>query len=86
MAKQTRFSLQIRERAVRLVQEHRSDYETQWVATTSMASTIGWAAETLGQWVRRAERDTGQPPGLTTDEQGAAQGARTREPRAAPCE
>jgi len=59
MAKQQRFSPEVRERAVRLVQEHRADYDTQWEAITSIASKIGCASETLRQWVRRAERDTG---------------------------
>lgn len=68
MAKQQRFSPEVRERAVRLVREHQREYETQWAAITSIASKIGCAAETLRLWVRRAERDAGQRPGLTTDE------------------
>ena len=68
MAKQQRFSPEIRERAVRLVREHQREYATQWAAITSIASKIGCAAETLRLWVRRAERDAGQRPGLTTDE------------------
>ena len=69
MTKQQRFSPGVRERAVRLVQEHRADYDTQWEAITSIASKIGCASETLRQWVRRAERDRGQRPGLTTEDQ-----------------
>jgi transposase len=69
MAKRTRFSPEVRERAVRLVQAHRADYETQWGAISSIASKIGCAAETLRQWVRRSERDSGQRPGVTTEEQ-----------------
>ena len=68
MAKQQRFSPEVRERAVRLVREHQREYETQGAAITSIASKIGCAAETLRLWVRRAERDAGQRPGLTTDE------------------
>ena len=68
MAKQQRFSPEIRERAVRLVREHQREYATQWAAITSIASKIGCAAETLRLWVRRAERDAGQRPGRTTDE------------------
>lgn len=68
MARQRQFSPEVRERAVRLVREHQSEYATQWAAITSIASKIGCAAETLRQWVRQAERDTGQRPGLTTDE------------------
>jgi transposase-like protein len=40
-----------------------SEYETQWAAITSIASKIGCSAETLRQWVRRTERDTGSAPG-----------------------
>ncbi|HTK48261.1 MAG TPA: IS3 family transposase [Gemmatimonadaceae bacterium] len=69
MAKRTRFSPEVRERAVRLVREHQAEYETQWGAITSIASKIGCAAETLRQWVRRSERDSGQRPGVTTEEQ-----------------
>jgi transposase len=68
MATQKQFSPEVRERAVRLVQEHQAEYATQWAAITSIAGKIGCAAETLRQWVRRAERDAGQRPGLTTDE------------------
>ena len=62
------FSPEVRERAVRLVREHQGEYPTQWAAITSIASKIGCSAETLRGWVRRAERDTGQRAGLTTDE------------------
>jgi transposase len=69
MTKRTRFSPEVQERAVRLVQEHRSEYETEWGAITPIASKIGCSAETLRKWVRRTERDTGRRPGVTTDEQ-----------------
>lgn len=69
MTKSGRFSPEVRERAVRLVREHQGDYETQWAAITSIASKIGCAGETLRLWVRQAERDGGQRPGLTTAEQ-----------------
>jgi transposase len=69
MTKRTRFSPEVQERAVRLVQEHRAEYATQWGAITSIASKIGCSAETLRKWVRQSERDMGQRPGLTTDEQ-----------------
>ena len=69
MTRARRFSPEVRERAVRLVREHRADYETQWAAITSIAGKIGCAAETLRLWVRQAERDGGQRAGLTTDEQ-----------------
>ena len=69
MTKRERFSPEVKERAVRLVREHQSEYETRWAAITSIAGKIGCASETLRLWVRRAERDAGQRPGLTTDEQ-----------------
>jgi len=69
MAKQRRFSSEIRERAVRLVREHQGEHATQWAAITSIASKIGCAPETLRLWIRQTERDAGKRPGLTTDEQ-----------------
>ena len=69
MAKQRQFSPEVRERAVRLVQEHRAEYESQWAAIRSIAGKIGCSAEALRNWVRRAERDTGgQRPGRTPEE------------------
>jgi transposase len=69
MSKATRYSPEVRERAVRLLQEHEREYASQWAAMQSIASKIGCTAETLRSWVRQAERDAGRRPGLTTDEQ-----------------
>jgi transposase len=69
MTKARRFAPEVRERAVRLVREHQAEYATQWAAITSIASKIGCTAETLRLWVRQAERNLGQRPGLTTEEQ-----------------
>ena len=63
------FAPEVREQAVRLVLEHQGEYETQWAAIRSIAEKIGCSAEALRTWVRRAERDAGRRPGLTTDEQ-----------------
>src|SRR5258705_11433549 len=68
MARPSRFSPEVRERAVRMVFEHAQEHASQWAAITSIAEKIGCAAETLRSWVRQAERDGGQRPGLTTDE------------------
>jgi transposase len=70
MTKKTsnRFSPEIRQRAVRMVLEHGGDHSSQWAAIGSIAGKIGCTAETLRKWVRQAERDQGQRPGLTTDE------------------
>ena len=68
MGKRTRYSPEVKERAVRLVLEHRDEHESQWAAISSIASKIGCSSETLRNWVRQAERDSGQRPGLATDE------------------
>src|SRR5216117_524401 len=68
MPRPTRFSPEVRSRAVRMVVEHEAAHESQWAAITSIAEKIGCTAETLRKWVRQAERDGGQRPGLTTDE------------------
>jgi transposase len=70
MTKKTsnRFSPEVRERAVRMVQEHGGDHASQWAAIGSIAAKIGCTTETLRQWVRQAERGGGQRPGPTTAE------------------
>jgi transposase-like protein len=67
-AKFPKFSPEVRERAVRMVFEHRSDHPSQWAAITSIAAKIGCTAQTLSTWVKQAERDQGRRPGITTDE------------------
>jgi transposase len=68
MSKRGRYPQEIRERAVRLLFEHRHEYETEWAAIQSIAAKVGVHKETLRIWVRRAQVDAGQRPGLTTDE------------------
>ena len=68
MTRPGRYSPEVRERAVRLVLEHRHDYPSQWAAISSIAAKCGMTAETLRKWIRRVEVDTGTRPGLTTDE------------------
>lgn len=68
MARTSRFSPEVRDRAVRMVLEHRQEYATKWAAISSIAEKIGCSSEALRKWVAQAERDTGQRPGLTTDE------------------
>jgi transposase len=63
-----KYSLETRERAVRLVFEQEGGHASQWAAIVSIAEKIGCTSETLRSWVRRAERDTGRRPGLSTDE------------------
>ena len=68
MSRASRFSPEVRERAVRMVLEHAEQHESQWGAIRSIAAKLGCAAETLRSWVRQAERDQGKRPGLTIDE------------------
>ena len=68
MNKSTRYSPEVRERAVRLVFEHQGEHASQWAALTSIASKIGCTPETLRKWVRRAETDQGQRSGMTTED------------------
>ena len=69
MANTKRYSPEVRERAVRLVFEHRDEYDSEWAAIRSIASKFGCSTETLRNWVRRAERDSGLRPGVTTSQQ-----------------
>ena len=68
MNRSTRYSPEIRERAVRMVFEHQAEYDSQWAAMNSIAAKIGCTAETLRKWVRRAERDQGLREGVTSSE------------------
>ncbi len=69
MKKTEKFSPEVRDRTVRMVFEHRSEYASQWAAVESIAGKIGCTAQTLLSWVRRHERDTGLRDGPTTAEQ-----------------
>ena len=68
MGRPSKYSPELRERAVRLVLEHAHEHPSQWAAIRSVAGKIGCAVEVLRRWVRQAERDQGRRPGLTTDE------------------
>ena len=68
MAAGKRFPQEVKERAVRLVFDHQSEYASQWEAMRSISEKIGCSAEALRSWVRQAEVDVGQRGGLATDE------------------
>ncbi len=68
MGRASKYPEEVRERAVRLVFEQQPEHESQWAAILSIASKMGCTPETLRKWVRQAERDSGQRPGLTTSE------------------
>ncbi len=63
-----RYSPEVRDRAVRMVMDHRGEFQSQWAAIQSVASKLGFTAETLRRWVRQAEIDGGKRDGVTTDE------------------
>ena len=62
------YSPEVRERAVRMVFDHRSEYASPYEAIRSIASKIGCSGETLRKWVRQAERDQGLRAGPTSEE------------------
>ena len=68
MKKSNKFSPEVRERAVRLVQDHRGEYPSLWAAIESIAPKIGCVPQTLNEWVKRVEVDTGLRDGVTTAE------------------
>jgi transposase len=55
-------------RAVRLVREHRDDYDSEWAAMKAIAGRLGMNAETLRKWVRQVEIDAGEAAGVSTEE------------------
>ena len=63
-----KYSPEVRERAVRMVQEHRGEYPSLWAAIESIASKIGCVPQTLHEWVKRHEIDTGLRDGVTSEE------------------
>ncbi len=68
MSTSKRYPAEVRERAVRMVLEHRGEYESEWAAIVSIAQKCGMTAETLRKWVRQFEVDGGRRPGVSSEE------------------
>ena len=68
MKKSTQFSPEVRERAVRMVQEHRGEYTSLWAAIESIAPKVGCVPQTLHKWLRQSEIDEGVGEGVSTAE------------------
>src|SRR5512143_2565853 len=64
----TSYSPEVRERAVRMVFDHQHEHPSQWAAIESVAAKIGCTAETLRGWIRQAERDLGKREGTSSGE------------------
>jgi transposase-like protein len=66
MNKSPKFSPEVRERAVRMVQEHREEYPSLWAAVESLAPKIGCVPHTLYEWIRKHEVNSGARQGTIT--------------------
>jgi transposase-like protein len=68
MSKTTnRFSPEVRARAVRLVFDHEKEHRSRWAAVSSIAAKIGCTAQSLNEWVKKAEVDSGVRAGISTE-------------------
>ena len=63
-----KYSPEVRERAVRMVLDNQGQHDSRWAAIVSISSKIGCAPQTLNDWVKKVEVDTGQRGGITTEQ------------------
>jgi transposase len=63
----SRYDKEIKAKAVRLVKDHVADYVSEWAAISAVSNRLGMTSETLHKWVRQAEVDAGEAPGVTTE-------------------
>ncbi len=68
MSGSTRYSPELRDRAVKMAIEKRSDYPSEWATISAIAKLLGMSPETLRTWVRKAQVDSGSRQGITSDE------------------
>ena len=68
MSRANRYPQELRERATRMVQEHRGEHGSEWAAIVSIATKLGMTPETLRSWLRRDEVNAGRRAGVTSEE------------------
>ena len=77
-----RYDENTKARAVRLVREHREDYDSEWAAMKAISGRLGMNPETLRKWVRQAEIDAGEAAGVSSEERRELRELRRKNPRA----